>query len=391
MIRHGDAKYRILILGAGFSKAAGLPLASELWAEIRKRARSLTGRAVKFQEDLRNYLEFRWRCDGVDLTEDQVDFEDFMRVLDIEHFLALRGSDTWSNDGNEATMVVKWLLSQIMAERTPAPEDIPELYLDFARNLQPGDYVLTFNYDVLLEQALDAVEKAYRLFPNRYQSVREDSSAIIDTSYEEVVVLKLHGSIDWFDRRDFTALEHTCRQQGCTSGPTHRVFNQMEELSVTKLDDGPRHPDDPMAQMYRVRNVRRLYEEGLSFVCAPWVLAPSTIKIVYAQTLRDFWYGLARGGTLNFGMAIIGYSLPPQDEYARQAIYTLATNYQEANGWENEVFRRRKSPLVVVDYCPDDERLQRCQNRYRFIDWSRAKLCTGGFDQEAMNAIFHNE
>lgn len=368
-------KHRIFILGAGFSKDAGLPLASELWSEILRRARLLTGRAKKFQQDLKNYLEFRWRCDGVRLTEDKVDFEDFMRVLDIEHFLALRGSDTWSDDGNEGTMVVKWLLGQVLAERTPSPENIPELYLEFVRQLQPGDHVLTFNYDVLLERALDAVSKPYRLFP----------------SDDEVVVLKLHGSIDWFDRRQHTAMEDTFRQQGATSDPTHPVFNHMKELSVSKLDDGPRHPDELMAQMYRVGNIRRLYEQGLSFLCAPWLLAPSTIKILYAERLRDFWYGLARGGVLNYGMAIIGYSLPPQDEYARQAIYTLVRNYQRADRWDDEAFGLRKSPLVIVDYCPDEDRLRLFQDRYRFIDWGRATLLTQGFDLEAVKAIFHGD
>ncbi|MBE3134060.1 MAG: SIR2 family protein [Acidobacteria bacterium] len=381
-------KYRIIILGAGFSQAAGLPLASELWAEIRKRARSLTGRARKFQEDLEAYLEFRRRCDGVCLTEDQVDFEDFMRVLDIEHFLALRGSDTWSDDGNEATIVVKWLLGQVLAERTPSPEHVPELYLDFARQLQPDDHVLTFNYDVLLERALDVVGKPYRLFPYRYSELLEDGGGIADTSGEEVVVLKLHGSIDWFDRRQFAGMQNAWRCRGITLDPTHRIFNHMGELSVTKLDDGPRHPQDLMAHMYRVGNIRRLYEQGIGLMCAPWLLAPSTIKIVYAERLRDFWYGLARGGFLNYGMAIIGYSLPPQDEYARQAIYTLATNYQASYGWEADADGRRKSPLVIVDQRPDEGGRQQCRERYRFVDWGRARLLTEGFNNEAINAIF---
>lgn len=307
-----------------------------------------------------------------------------MGFLDIEHFLALRGSDTWSSDGNEGTIVVKWLLGQILAERTPTPEQIPDLYLDFAKRLQPLDCVLTFNYDVLLERALDAVGKPYRLFPDRYKRC-EDSFNEIDTSCEEVVVLKLHGSIDWFDRREFTEQEEQYRRLGGTPGPTHRVFSHTKELSVTKLDDGPRHPDDPMAQIYRVGNVERLYKQDLSLLYAPWLLAPSTIKIVYAEKLGGSWYGLGQEGRFNFGMAIIGYSLPRQDEYAHQAVYSLARNYQETKGWDNEVY---KSPLVIVDYCPDERRLGELRDRYRFIDWKRATLCREGFDDEALDAIF---
>ena len=91
---------------------------------------------------------------------------------------------------------------------------------------------------------------------------------------------------------------------------------------------------------------------------------------------------------MNFGMAIIGYSLPPQDDYARQAVYTLAKNYQEGDGWEKEVSGLQKSPLVIVDYCPDDESLRKFQDRYRFIDWQRATLCTDGFNSEAIEAVF---
>jgi len=67
-----------------------------------------------------------------------------MRFLDIERFLGMRGVDTWSRAGNEATVVVKTLIGEILAWLTPTPDHIPSLYLDFARGLQPDDYVLTF-------------------------------------------------------------------------------------------------------------------------------------------------------------------------------------------------------------------------------------------------------
>ena len=47
---------------------------------------------------------------------------------------------------------MKTLIGEILAERMPA--EVPELYLKFARILKPEDYVLTFNYDTLLERAL---------------------------------------------------------------------------------------------------------------------------------------------------------------------------------------------------------------------------------------------
>ena len=89
-------------------------------------------------------------------------------------------------------------------------------------------------------------------------------------------------------------------------------------------------------------------------------------------------------------MAIIGYSLPAQDEYVRQVIYSLARNYQESQGWHDKVMGLRKSRLVIVDYCPDEGSIRDFRNRYRFIDWKRARLCTGGFDKETLDAIFRS-
>ncbi len=99
-----------------------------------------------------------------------MDLEEFMAFLDIEFHLGLRGKETWSSHGNETQVVVKTLIGKILAERMPA--NIPDQYLAFARLLKPDDYVLTFNYDVLLERALESAGIPFRLYPNRYKPAR---------------------------------------------------------------------------------------------------------------------------------------------------------------------------------------------------------------------------
>jgi hypothetical protein len=86
----------------------------------------MSGRAGQFQEDLQTYFDFRRECDGIVLSPEAVDFEEFLAFLDIEHYLGLRGSDTWSEDGNETQVIVKTLVAQILAECTPSKEDIPD-------------------------------------------------------------------------------------------------------------------------------------------------------------------------------------------------------------------------------------------------------------------------
>ena len=88
---------------------------------------------------------------------------------------------------------------------------------------------------------------------------------------------------------------------------------------------------------------------------------------------------------MNFGLAIIGYSLPQQDAYARQILYEIVTNYQEVD-WDKDFYGVRKSPLLIVDFCPDNESLEVFKKRYRFVQWSRAVLHKSGFDMKAVAA-----
>lgn len=381
-----DKKYRVIILGAGFSKPAGLPLADELWSEILNRSKTLWGRACMLRDDLDAYIEYRRVCDGVELTHDTINFEEFLGFLDIEHYLGLRGSDTWSRDGNEGQVVIKTLIGEILTNHLPPSQKIPDLYLEFASRLQPKDFVLTFNYDVLLERALDAVGKPYRLFPTRYESLSRFSGTV-DTSKDEIVILKLHGSIDWFDSSRYLESVKTHKEQGVNFLPEHPVFNCKADLGLNKILDGPRHDNDPLLNMYRVTDIEGLYKQQIMFRITPWILSPSTYKIVYASTLGDFWNGLGVSGGSNFGMAIIGCSLPSHDIYARQTIYSLVKNYQKIN-WDEEVFGLKKTPLVLVDCKVTQVEQENFKNNYRFVDFDKAYLHMSGFNLEAVDKIF---
>lgn len=379
------SRYRVFVLGAGFSRAAGLPLAPELWREVQRRARGLTGRAEQFRDDLETYIQYRKDCDGVTLTLDEIDFEEFLAFLDVEHYLGLRGSDTWSVDGNEAQVVVKTLIGEILAEAMPSSDAVPPLYRRFAAGLHPNDYILTFNYDVLLERALESVGKAFRLFPKRFKNVGP-GGAEVDTSRDEVVILKLHGSIDWFDRTQYRELEAAFAAQGSRSRPSHPIFSNAADLDVVRLVDGPRFPNDPLREMHRVRRLEDLYRRSFLFRCTPWLLSPSSLKMLYAATLRDFWYGLGDAGTLNFGLAIVGFSLPRQDDYARQVLYRLVTNYQTAY-WNDDVCGLKKSPLVLIDRRQSGDELEELRRRYAFVDWTRTRTYMDGLDENAVDLL----
>jgi hypothetical protein len=387
-------KHRLIILGAGFSRPAGFPLASDLWKEIRETAASFpqNRKAYKFNEDLQHYLEFRREADSNVLGPETVDFEDFMRFLDVEHYLGLRGGDTWSEDGNEGTIVTKFLIGHILARHINGLKDLPELYLEFAKRLDLRDTIITFNYDTLLERALDAVDKPYRLFSTRFESISELGGGAIDDSRDEVVILKAHGSIDWFDRSPFERriVWHE-RQKAPPKAPPPEdiIFSHEATLGLERIVDGPRNDTDPLRNVYRARNLKALYAKNLLFMATPRILPPSASKLLYATRMNDFWEGMGNAGYSNFGMAIIGFSLPTQDEYARQILYEWVTNYQRYN-WDKDEFGlgRNKTPLAIVDFFPDTASEARFRERYRFVDWSRAHVSGKGFDLASLDDIF---
>jgi hypothetical protein len=112
------------------------------------------------------------------------------------------------------------------------------------------------------------------------------------------------------------------------------------------------------------------------------------MKIIYAEMVRDFWWGMGYVGGTNFRMAVIGFSLPKQDEYARQVIYRLATNYQRYEWgkiWDD--VGHKKAPVVFIDFRQSQSEKEELKRRYAFVDWDKAVACFDGFDELALEII----
>ena len=112
--------FRLLFLGAGFSQPAGLPLGKELLSEVRRLLRATHGPNNLVERDLIRYTKYLSDCEGIETTVDSVDYEKFLGFLDTEHFLGLKGSDTWSDEGNESQLIVRRAIAEILHQRTPS-------------------------------------------------------------------------------------------------------------------------------------------------------------------------------------------------------------------------------------------------------------------------------
>jgi hypothetical protein len=322
------------------------------------------------------------KAEGFSGSVDDINIEKFLSFLDIEHYLELEGSDTWSNEGNLTQLMVRHNIGYILHDRMP--EIIPGLYKQFASKLNPSDWVLTFNYDTLLEESLESIGTPYRLFPSRYSDIGFDSGTV-DFSKEEVVILKMHGSIDWFDRRPYDGMVKHFEQSPYLIDIKHPLFGPDSVIKSECIVDGPRFPDDPLSQIFRVKNISSVYSSKTNYwEYVPLILNPSHTKLLYAKPLIEFWRGWGRSGGLNLGLGVIGYSLPGYDDYARQAIFKISQNFQ---GFEPdfELDGRTKQPVRILDYRPSDSAKADLHASYQFLDPLKTEYWYSGLTTDAIN------
>ena len=186
-----DTPYRLFILGAGFSKPAGLPLSIELLEHIRrdvKHSHQVFGSDGPFEKEIGEWENL--------YPDEEVDIERVLAYSHRKHYLRLDGSERYFSDGSPTIVAMRESIQRVLMGQTP--EITPDLYLKFSSRLIPLDTILTFNYDTLLEQSLDDLNKPYSHIPEWWLK-REELGEPLTWRY--VDILKLHGSIDWYDKK----------------------------------------------------------------------------------------------------------------------------------------------------------------------------------------------
>ena len=181
---------RTFILGAGFSKPAGMPLATELvpllladlqleeldgWlTAVQKRMAWLAGA----KSDVAMNVEELFHHAHFDI--------ELFRLK--QHLSPVGRGDGWATPWNESEQISHWLslledaLRDVILSKDASADLAP--ITRWARKLRHEDTVLTFNYDCLVERSLQNSGLAW-------------NHGLADGREHEISVCKLHGSIDW--------------------------------------------------------------------------------------------------------------------------------------------------------------------------------------------------
>jgi hypothetical protein len=186
-----DSK-RVFIFGAGFSKPAGMPLATDLLPLLIDKSKLDEMR--EWLEDMRDRLAWLSRSDGNGSFALNIEQVFHYAHFDIEahrlrqHLEAVGRGDGPGTSWNVAESVHAWLsyLERALCDvifKCDRKSDLASIKR-WARTVSEQDAVLTFNYDTLVERALVQESKAWN-----HGTGRDGDTG--------VAIFKLHGSIDW--------------------------------------------------------------------------------------------------------------------------------------------------------------------------------------------------
>jgi len=190
-----DSK-RVFILGAGFSKQAGMPLANELTALLRRRFRE-----YDLEEALAWLASLDERISWIKQTHEKgPPLLNIEELFDLAHFDALTwkirqhmcpvGRNSGDTPYSTGQAIETWLsymeddLVEVIWDQQQAGGEGPTGISRFASILRENDTIVTFNYDTLVEQSISLANRHWQ-----YGFKVEGGQG--------TPILKMHGSINW--------------------------------------------------------------------------------------------------------------------------------------------------------------------------------------------------
>ena len=319
---------RVLILGAGASKVAGYPLASELIPAIRSMCerdggglRGAWGAWLEFKNKLSDPLRLVLDSSNPEVVFSALDlFDAAIESHGIADGATNEEAKKWFGErrqlqvGQRMRATLAALLYEYLKLRH-SEDGRPEArqhrrYLDqLLQTYKKGDVVITFNWDVLVERCL---AEAGRWTPAdgygiEVQLLRNNQPLPGVPTTSEIAVLKLHGSLGWHQRALF---------------PPGLVFDGpgvFADLGFP-VDNHPVHVlnADPNMTLsdYRDRYAEHYMQEPLFFY-------PSYFKRLVMPEFQSIWTEAARALQEADDIDVWGYSLPDADSAARALLNPL--------------------------------------------------------------------
>jgi hypothetical protein len=271
---------RVFILGSGFSADAGVPLTALLLQKtMNKFASECPG--VFSRVD-------RYARDSVGRIDESVDYSQisFSSLCTFLEYIELReygGGERWSAVGSREKLALRFYLSKTLVEHTPGVKELPNLYIEFAKQLHEGDIIISFNWDGLLEVALEKVGKTYTY----------------NFASNAIWLCKLHGSVNWRlgEPNDLGRPVNTLGWQSLEFSAG--IMSQEIYWTPELLSFDVWHSYSPLREVN------------------PYLILPGYGKAFDVRSIATLWYKPEFAFATTHDVFIIGLSLAPDDFFIR--------------------------------------------------------------------------
>ena len=366
---------RLFVLGAGFSAVAGLPLGNGLLDRVRQEVRGSFRHAGWDGTLEQEIAEWTSLYPGQEIALERV-----LAYSHRKHYLRLLGSDDYFEHGSRSIVAARTAIQRTLIQATP--NNTSTLYRHFAGRLCPYDVVLTFNYDTLLEQTFDDIGKPYTLTPEWW--LKTDPG---EFEPKFVALLKLHGSIDWYDRyyldsamRWHAEHGHDVPNRDPIFGPAPTVLSEPLSRGQTEVVFG----NHILPRVFRVPNHKKHFpiEDRVGSVIVPFILPPAYDKLLGHDPILDLWENLHQMQEAYSCIVVIGYSFPSYDSYAFEALGRLFVNYQL--GGDTTSWKHRRVPIQLVTLADSEEH---ALTRIPFLKPAKTRVWHRGFSADSLNWI----
>ena len=288
---------RAFVLGAGVSRGCGIPLTNRILTGVLGRLEKDGVKARNELVALIRYLYPNFQPSAGTYPNIEDFFTQIEMALEFNSETYVR-SNLWPSprltriDRTLKQALSSYLWSRVERVKSRDSKWVEHLVKFCTDVLRSGDVVVTFNWDIMFERANSLIgDRRFELRHTYSPGPKRDRQS------RYVTLLKPHGSIDWFQTGEVQKVE--------TRGPADFVRLGTDVYLYNSFLRRPHHHLDDRI---------------------PEIVPPSLLKAfrteVAQRTWKDIYRALRRAGEIY----IIGYSLPPEDQFARFVLRRVFRN-----------------------------------------------------------------
>ena len=269
--------HRVFILGAGVSAACGIAVAKDI---LRESIKALIHTELAEADLIHKLLKFLYPGFDPDL-KNYPNIEDFLNLVEMGEIFNKEfiESTLWSPSKlRRVKQKTLDIVTRYLWNRIQDKTKLLHLCNFSGRLLKRRNIIITFNWDLTVE----------RVWNDRAgEKLQIEYSFPGDRKGNDLYLLKPHGSIDWFRKKDLEGLP---------------VAKEVGSLGHSTLCYYP---------YFRLKKNPDLIK------VLPVIVPPIWNKDFSPTFLRDTWASVYRAVSQAEDLHILGYSLPKEDQFAR--------------------------------------------------------------------------